>query len=109
MKRREFLKQSVVSTLAVGAASQLSAPTTFGSDRAVTSPGEVTGRFWPDGTHLVVSISMQFEAGAQADHGVESPYPKIDPKYEDLPAAKWYEYGFKEGIPRLLDLFERPV
>jgi len=107
MKRREFLKQSVVSTLAVGAASQLSAQTTFGNDRSVTSSGEVTGGFWPDGIRLAVSISMQFEAGAQADRGAESPFPKIDPKYDDLPAAKWYEYGFKEGIPRLLDLFER--
>jgi len=24
--------------------------------------------------------------------------PKIDPMYPDLPAAKWYEYGFKEGF-----------
>jgi peptidoglycan/xylan/chitin deacetylase (PgdA/CDA1 family) len=33
--------------------------------------------------------------------------PPIDPKYPDLPAAKWYEYGFKEGLPRLLDMFDR--
>jgi len=109
MKRRDFLKQSVVSTLAVGAASQFSAAATFGNDRSVTSPSpaEVPGGFWPNGIRLVVSISMQFEAGAQADRGAESPFPRIDPKYEDLPAAKWYEYGFKEGIPRLLDLFDR--
>jgi peptidoglycan/xylan/chitin deacetylase (PgdA/CDA1 family) len=108
MKRRDFLRQSVVSAVAVGAASQLSAPATFGKDRSITSPSprEVPSGFWPDGIRLVVSISMQFEAGAQADRGAESPYPKIDPKYDDLPAAKWYEYGFKEGIPRLLDLFD---
>ena len=63
--------------------------------------------FWPEGALLVVSIAMQFEAGAQPDRGAESPFPPIDTKYPDLPVAKWYEYGFKEGIPRLLDLFDR--
>lgn len=63
--------------------------------------------FWPEGARLVVSISMQFEAGAQPDRGAESPFPPIDAKYPDLPVVKWYEYGFKEGIPRLLDLFDR--
>jgi peptidoglycan/xylan/chitin deacetylase (PgdA/CDA1 family) len=33
--------------------------------------------------------------------------PKLDPKYPDLPTIKWYEYGFKEGLPRLLDMFDR--
>lgn len=109
MMRREFLKQSVVSTLAVGAAYQLSEQNTFGNERppAPASRGEVTDGFWHDGIRLVISLSMQFEAGAQADRGAESPFPKIDPQYDDLPAAKWYEYGFKEGIPRLLDLFDR--
>ena len=56
---------------------------------------------------MVVSISMQMEAGAQPLSGAESPMPKLDPKYPDLPAIKWYEYGFKEGLPRLLDMFDR--
>src|SRR5690348_11228694 len=63
--------------------------------------------FWPHGARLVVSVSMQFEAGAQPDRGAESPFPPIDANYPDLPVMKWYEYGFKEGIPRLLDLFDR--
>ena len=109
MMRREFLKQSAVSTLAVGAAYQLSEQNTFGNERPPGPPsrGKVTDGFWHDGIRLVISVSMQFEAGAQADRGAESPFPKIDPQYDDLPAAKWYEYGFKEGIPRLLDLFDR--
>jgi peptidoglycan/xylan/chitin deacetylase (PgdA/CDA1 family) len=61
--------------------------------------------FWPDGARLAVSISMQFEAGAQPD-GAESPFPPLDPKFPDLPATKWFEYGFKEGVPRLLDLWD---
>jgi peptidoglycan/xylan/chitin deacetylase (PgdA/CDA1 family) len=66
-----------------------------------------TDMFWPGGARLVVSISMQMEAGAQPESGAESPLPKIDPTYTDIAATKWYEYGFKEGLPRLLDMFDR--
>jgi len=58
---------------------------------------------WSDGSRLVVSISMQFEAGGQPDHA-ESPFPQnLEKGFVDLPAATWYEYGYKEGIPRMLD------
>ena len=63
--------------------------------------------FWPNGARMVISVSMQMEAGAQPSSGAESPMPKIDPKYPDLPATKWYEYGYKEGLPRLMDMFDR--
>src|SRR5712671_4733126 len=66
-----------------------------------------TDPFWPDNARLVISISMQMEAGAQPESGAESPLPKIDLKYPDIAATKWYEYGFKEGLPRLLDMFGR--
>lgn len=38
-----------------------------------------TDTFWPGGARLVISISMQMEAGAQPDSGAESPLPKMDP------------------------------
>jgi peptidoglycan/xylan/chitin deacetylase (PgdA/CDA1 family) len=63
--------------------------------------------FWPGGARLVVSISMQMEAGAQPESGAESPLPKVDPTYPDIAATKWYEYGLKEGLSRLLDMFDR--
>jgi peptidoglycan/xylan/chitin deacetylase (PgdA/CDA1 family) len=63
--------------------------------------------FWPNGARMVISVSMQMEGGAQPTSGAESPMPKIDPKYPDLPASKWYDYGYKEGLPRLLDVFDR--
>jgi peptidoglycan/xylan/chitin deacetylase (PgdA/CDA1 family) len=63
--------------------------------------------FWPDGAKLVISISLQFEAGAQPSTGASSPFPPIDTRYPDLPVGKWYDYGFKEGIPRLLEVFQR--
>jgi peptidoglycan/xylan/chitin deacetylase (PgdA/CDA1 family) len=73
-----------------------------------TDPGSNTdpGRFWPEGARLVISISMQFEAGAQPERGAQGPFPPLDPQYPDLPMQKWYECGFKEGIPRLLDLWD---
>lgn len=57
---------------------------------------------WPDGSKLVVSISMQFEAGGQPDNA-ESPFPQnMISGFRDLPAQTWYQYGYKEGIPRML-------
>src|SRR5882672_2038004 len=109
MKRRDFIKDSVVSAVAAGTAPYTFQPETFGRDRSPISlpQAEPKGSFWPDGARLAVSISMQMEAGAQPLRGAESPMPKIDPMYPDLPATKWYEYGFKEGLPRLLDMFDR--
>jgi peptidoglycan/xylan/chitin deacetylase (PgdA/CDA1 family) len=66
-----------------------------------------TQSFWPNDARLVISVSMQFETGSQPDRGAASPFPPLDPKYPDLPAQKWYDHGFKEGIPRLLDLWDR--
>ena len=78
-------------------------------ERSSTSSAQLTSQapFWPDGARMVISMSMQMEAGAQPSSGAESPMPPIDLKYPDLPATKWYEYGFKEGLPRLLDMFDR--
>jgi len=62
---------------------------------------------WADGSRLVVSISMQFEAGGQPMNA-ESPFPaNLQQGYKDLPAATWYEYGYKEGIPRMLDNWDK--
>lgn len=62
---------------------------------------------WADGSRLVVSVSMQFEAGGQPENA-ESPFPQNMQKgFTDLPGATWYEYGFKEGIPRMLDNWDK--
>jgi len=62
---------------------------------------------WSDGSRLVVSISMQFEAGGQPVNA-ESPFPQNMQKgYIDLPAETWYQYGYKEGIPRMLDNWDK--
>jgi peptidoglycan/xylan/chitin deacetylase (PgdA/CDA1 family) len=63
--------------------------------------------FWPDNGKLVISISLQFEAGSHPGRAFAGPLAALEPKVADLPIAKWYEYGFKEGIPRLLEIFQR--
>lgn len=35
-------------------------------------------QFWPEGIRLVISISMQFEAGGQPAKGTDSPFPRVD-------------------------------
>src|SRR5947208_7908643 len=64
----------------------------------------------PDGIRLVISISMQFEAGGQPSKGTDSPFPKVDfpPSVpSDAAANTWFAYGYREGIPRMLDLWDR--
>ncbi len=73
------------------------------SDKAATS-----GKQWPNGARLVISISMQFEAGGQSA-GAESPFsgkplPKGTP---DLPAESWFRYGANEGVERMLNLWDK--
>lgn len=63
--------------------------------------------FWPDNGKLVISISLQFEAGSPPGRALAGPLSGLDSQFPDLPIAKWYEYGFKEGIPRLLEIFQR--
>ncbi len=65
-------------------------------------------KYWPNGEQLVISISMQFEAGGEPE-GAESPFsgsplPKGVP---DLPAKSWFAYGHKEGIGRMLNLWDK--
>jgi peptidoglycan/xylan/chitin deacetylase (PgdA/CDA1 family) len=67
-------------------------------------------RFWPNDIRLVISISMQFEAGGQPAKGTDSPFPAVefpDSVPSDAAANTWFAYGYREGIPRMLDLWDR--
>lgn len=67
-----------------------------------------TIEFWPSGARLAVTISMQFEAGGQPVSGAPGPVTEpIESGYPDLPQNTFYEYGVREGIPRMLDLFDK--
>ncbi len=63
---------------------------------------------WPNQEQLVISISMQFEAGGQPE-GAESPFSgaPLPKEYPDITARTWFAYGYKEGIWRMLDLWDK--
>jgi peptidoglycan/xylan/chitin deacetylase (PgdA/CDA1 family) len=64
--------------------------------------------FWPEGARVAVTVSMQFEAGGQPISGSPGPVTEaVEPGYSDLPQNSFYEYGVREGIPRMLDLFDK--
>jgi hypothetical protein len=102
MKRRTFITTSTAACIAFGANAVRTA-----NANQLNGMGTSTQSFWPDKARLVISVSMQFENGAQPERGASSPFPPLDTKYPDLPVQKWYEYGSKEGIPRQLDLWDR--
>lgn len=106
MNRRKFIAVGSMATLGPsdGGFSFILPKQTETNLMSTTSPSK---SFWPDKARLVISISMQFETGAQPERGAGSPFPPLDSKYPDLPAQKWYDYGYKEGVPRLLDLWDR--
>ena len=59
-----------------------------------------SNRFWPNDIRLVISISMQFEAGGQPAKGSDSPFPKVDfpdSVPSDLAANTWFAYGYRRG------------
>ena len=102
MNRRTFITTSTAAAVGFGASQILTSRVQGKEPRPTSAEG-----FWPNKARLVISLSMQFETGAQPERGASSPFPPLDPKYPDLPVQKWYDYGFKEGIPRLLDLWDR--
>ncbi|NOK48140.1 polysaccharide deacetylase family protein [Burkholderia thailandensis] len=130
-ERRDFLARAggglglSAAGLTLGAAAApanaIAAAATAGVDVAPASPGDGSprrapagdaahGAFWPNGARLVISISMQFEAGGQPPTGADSPFPHVDfpPQVPvDLASATWFAYGYREGIPRMLDLWDR--
>ena len=64
--------------------------------------------FWPNGARLAVSFSLMFEAGGQPISGAGGVIPDpIEHGMPDLPTNAFFEYGVYEGIPRLLDLFDK--
>jgi hypothetical protein len=64
-----------------------------------------TEAFWQEGARLAVTVSMQFEAGGQPISGAGGPItePILD-GFPDLGQNSFYEYGAREGVPRILDL-----
>jgi len=64
--------------------------------------------FWPNDARLAVSFSLMFEAGGQPISGAGGIIPgPIEHGLPDLPTNAFFEYGVYEGIPRILDLFDK--
>ena len=118
--RRHFLMQAGTSAGILAAGMVLNAASTAEAAAATrggrTRPSKSqpskgpSPAFWPDGIKMAISISMQFEAGGQPPKGTDSPFPKVDFPPEvpaDAAANTWFAYGYREGIPRMLDLWDR--
>src|SRR5260370_17273259 len=101
MNRRAFITRTSAAAIGVGASSLVSVRSQGKETVAAPKSQQV---FWPDKARFVISISMQFETGAQPERGASSPFPPFHPKYPDLPVQKSYYYGFTESIPPLLHL-----
>ena len=100
--RRKFIAQSSL----LGLTGMISPVKTF-SELTQETMKTKNNTKWADGSRLVISVSMQFEAGGQPDNA-ESPFPQnIQKGFIDLPATTWYSYGYKEGIPRMLDNWDK--
>jgi peptidoglycan/xylan/chitin deacetylase (PgdA/CDA1 family) len=105
--RRKFIQQGGLLTTAGMLAGMLPFSAVAGSQADRVSTPQSQRSKWSDGSRLVVSVSMQFEAGGQPENA-ESPFPQNMQKgYKDLPAETWYQYGYKEGIPRMLDNWDK--
>ena len=107
LNRREAIQSVSASTaLVVAAAIGLAgeahaAPTSTTSQRPAND-------FWPRGARLAVSFSLMFEAGGQPISGAGGVIPDpIQQGLPDLPTNAFFQYGTDEGIPRLLDLFDK--
>jgi hypothetical protein len=67
-----------------------------------------TEAFWPEGARLAVTVSMQFGRVGQPISGAGGPItePILDGS-PDLGQNSFYEYGAREGVPRILDLMDK--
>lgn len=110
-------RRSFVALAGAAAAAGALLPASASSQPAIAPPPPagpgtlVQGReFWPNNARLAISISMAFESGGQPPKGSDSPFPKVDLPASvpaDLAANTWFAYGYREGIPRMLDLWDK--
>ncbi|HWG06651.1 MAG TPA: polysaccharide deacetylase family protein [Beijerinckiaceae bacterium] len=72
--------------------------------------GSGSGAHWPDGVRLPISISMMWEAGSEPMPMIPQqavPQDAGGKRFPNLSAYTEDQYGWREGIPRLLDMFDR--
>ena len=99
MNRRAF---------ALAAAAGLSALRSTPALAQATAPRPAP--FWPDGARLPILFSLVWESGSEPPETLSVPPGTTAPpgtRYPNLPADTDAAYGYKEGLPRLLDLLQR--
>src|SRR6201987_2469089 len=104
--RRDVLTALGIGVSAALAAKSAAAQTPAQPAAQPASTGAATS-FWPNGPRIAVSASLMLEAGGQNLHRSDQLYGPVPDGYMDLPTNSWFEYGAVEGIPRLLDLFDK--
>ncbi len=103
-------RRDVLTALGIASAAALAVKSTSaqsGPTGAATSSSTATSAFWPNGARIAVSASLMLEAGGQNLHRSDALFGPMPEGYLDLPTNTWFEYGAVEGIPRLLDLFDK--
>jgi peptidoglycan/xylan/chitin deacetylase (PgdA/CDA1 family) len=103
-------RRDVLTALSVAGAAALTATTTASAQPAQPQPQPSTPgatAFWPNGARIAVSASLMLEAGGQNLFRSDPLFGPMPDGYMDLPTNSWFEYGAVEGIPRLLDLFDK--
>jgi peptidoglycan/xylan/chitin deacetylase (PgdA/CDA1 family) len=105
-------RRDVLTALGVASAAALAANSAAAQpapNQAATQPGSsgAADAFWPNGARIAVSASLMLEAGGQNLYRSDALYGPMPDGYLDLPTNTWFEYGAVEGIPRLLDLFDK--
>ena len=81
MNRRTFITVTSAAAVGFGASSLV----TIRSQRKETmSTSKSHQVFWPDEARFVISISMQFETGAQPERGAGSPFPPLDNQRKNM-------------------------
>jgi len=103
ISRRQILASGAALAMPVSALAGTAAP-------GATKEAHMTNStaFWPNGARLAVSFSLMFEAGGQPISGAGGVIPDpIQHGLPDQPTNAFFQYGVYEGIPRLLDLFDK--
>jgi peptidoglycan/xylan/chitin deacetylase (PgdA/CDA1 family) len=106
--RHQISRRTVLTTAAALAVPAVVRGESRNADVAKETRASEGTSTWPRGARLAVSFSLMFEAGGQPISGAGGVIPDpIQPGTPDLPTNAFFEYGVYEGIPRLLDLFDK--
>jgi peptidoglycan/xylan/chitin deacetylase (PgdA/CDA1 family) len=97
LSRRRFVAAGAT---VAGAAALAAAPAAAKSGK----PPAAAAAFWPNGARLAIAVTMVVEVDADPPPTISGPDNK---KYPNLYGATGVQYAVNEGIPRMLDMFDR--